>query len=367
MNSLGFDKKPSNTKVVVAMSGGVDSSVAAAILKNQGYNVIGITLRLYNQNTSNNPKSCCAGQDIEDAISVSKKIDISHKVFDYQSSFFNNVIDNFIESYSEGETPVPCIKCNQTVKFTDLLKASRELGADALVTGHYIRRVGGLKNAKLYRAKDLKKDQSYFLFATTKDQIDYLRFPIGEYYKSEIRDLAKKYNLSVVSKPDSQDICFVSSNSYRDLIKNLKPESFKKGNIYSSEGEIIGEHNGIVNYTIGQRKGLGINGNPKPLYVINIDKKNNSVILGEKKLLKKYKVFLKEVNWIGDNFSKEKIIKCTAKLRSTQSDMPGKLKLKEKSGIFEFDNEIITTSPGQACVFYYKNQVLGGGWVSKEQ
>ena len=365
MNSLGFDKKNKDTKVIVAMSGGVDSSVAAALLKEEGYDVTGITLKLYNQVNRKSSKSCCAGQDIEDAKKVAQQYNFPHYVLDYQDQFFSGVIDNFVESYANGETPIPCIKCNQTVKFTDLLNVAKDQKMDALVTGHYVRRSGGQKHAKLFKAKDIKKDQSYFLFATTREQLDFLRFPIGEYFKSEIRDIAKQLSLTVKDKPDSQDICFVTKDSYRDLIEKLKPESFIKGNIIDINGEIIGEHEGIVNYTIGQRKGIGIGGYINPLYVIEIDKTNNLIVLGEKEHLEKTKVHIQDINWFADNIDINNSIQCSAKIRSTQKESPGTLKIKGNEATYIFDNKITSTSPGQACVFYLKNQVLGGGWITK--
>ena len=363
MNSLGFNKKEKGTKVIVAMSGGVDSSVAAVKLKMEGYDVTGVTLRLYNQPNSSKAKSCCAGIDINDAKKVAEQYDFPHKVYDYQDKFFNGVINNFVDSYAKGETPVPCIQCNQTVKFSDLLAESKNLNADALVTGHYAIRKGGLKGSKLFKAKDKTKDQSYFLFATMQEQLDYVRFPLGNYLKSEIRQMANDYKLVVSDKPDSQDICFVTSDSYRDLVNNLNPSVNKKGIIYDIDNNILGTHEGISNYTIGQRKGIGISGSKEPLYVIDINKDQNSIILGTKAKLKKNVINFKNINWLGGNIL-PKGLDCSAKIRSTQEDLPGILDIESDQGTFTFETELNKTSPGQACVFYKNDQLLGGGWIT---
>ena len=364
MNSLGFNKECKNTKVVVAMSGGVDSSVAAVMLKKEGYDVTGITMNLYSQTDVKSSKSCCAGKDIADAKKIAEQFDFEHITLDYQDKFFDGVIDNFVETYAQGQTPVPCIQCNQTVKFRDLLNEAKKMYADTLVTGHYVRRVGGMLNAKLFKAKDYSKDQSYFLFATLKDQLDYVRFPLGNYLKSEIRVLAKSFNLEISEKPDSQDICFVTSSSYRDLINKLKPDLNIEGKFLDCKGNVIGNHKGIANYTIGQRKGLGIGGYTYPLYVIDIDKKKNEIILGDQSLLKKTIIHLEKINWLDDSIQKNNL-KCSAKIRSTQKESSGMLKINSDIVKFIFDDEINTTSPGQACVFYLADQVLGGGWITK--
>ena len=363
MNSLGFNKPEKATKVVVAMSGGVDSSVAAVKLKREGYNIIGITLRLYNQSDVSKSKSCCAGRDIEDAKRVAKQYNFPHIVLDFQDKFFDGVIDNFIESYSNAETPVPCIRCNQTVKFKDLLHESKNLRADALVTGHYAIREGGLEDAKLFKATDNTKDQSYFLFATNQEQLNYIRFPLGRYLKSEIRQMAVDFDLEVSDKPDSQDICFVTSSSYRDLINKINPKLNKSGDIFDYEGNLIGKHAGITNYTVGQRKGMGIGGQKTPLYVIEVNKEQNYLVLGNESKLKKSKIIFKDINWLGDGF-KKKNLRCSAKIRSTQKEIEGVLNIENNQGSFLFDKPLNSTSPGQACVFYKESRVLGGGWIT---
>ena len=364
MNSLGFEKEEKDTKVIVAMSGGVDSSVAAVKLKKEGYDVIGVTLRLYNQPNSSKSKSCCAGIDIDDAKKVAEQYDFPHYVFDYQDRFYDGVISNFVDSYANGQTPVPCIKCNQTVKFSDLLEESKKMNADALVTGHYAIRKGGLKGSKLFKAKDKTKDQSYFLFATLQDQLDYVRFPLGNYLKSEIRALAQEYKLIVSDKPDSQDICFVTSDSYRDLINKLEPDINKEGNIFDINGNKIGIHKGIANYTVGQRKGLGVGGQERPLYVKEVNKNQNYIVIAPYESLQKNKISFKNINLL-DNEITNKEFECSAKIRSTQNEIPGILNLNKKNGYFVFDEAISATSPGQACVFYKNDQVLGGGWITQ--
>ena len=363
MNSLGFNKKENDTRVIVAMSGGVDSSVAAVKLKLEGYDVTGVTLRLYNQPNSSKSKSCCAGIDIDDAKKVAEQYNFPHKVFDYQDKFFNGVINNFVDSYAKGETPVPCIQCNQTVKFSDLLEESKNLNADALITGHYAIRKGGLKESKLYKAKDKTKDQSYFLFATLQDQLDYVRFPLGEYLNSEIRQMADDYNLSVSDKPDSQDICFVTSDSYRDLINKIQPDINKEGNIFDINGNKIGLHKGIANYTVGQRKGVGVGGQDQPLYVKEVNKDQNYIVLAPFQSLQKNKIFFKNINLLDKEIINQEL-ECSAKIRSTQNEMSGKLKIINDGGYFVFNEPISATSPGQACFFYNNDQVLGGGWIS---
>ena len=367
MNSIGINKPKKETKVVVAMSGGVDSSVVAALMKKEGYDVTGITLKLYDDTKqSAEGRQCCAGQDIMDAKRVSEKININHEILYYQKKFRSEVIDSFIDSYTSGETPIPCVQCNQTVKFRDLFKYAKDLNADALITGHYVSRFQKNGHASMYRARDHNRDQSYFLFSTTQEQLDYLRFPLGEIDKSETRTIAKKLNLNVADKPDSQDICFVPNGDYSSVIKKFRPESFKKGKIIDLTGKQIGEHEGIINYTIGQRKGIKISSS-KPLYVININADNNTVIVGEKENLKIKEIQLRELNILASKKEFDEII--NIKVRSTGRLLKAKINFfKDKARIKILDKET-GISPGQACVFYSKDEfgdkVLGGGWIDK--
>ena len=366
-NSLGINKPKKNTKVVVAMSGGVDSSVVAGLMKEEGYDVTGITLKLYDDaKTSKEGRQCCAGQDILDAKRVSEQLNINHEILYYQQKFKKEVIDDFIESYSAGETPIPCVQCNQTVKFRDLFKYSKDLKADALITGHYIKRIQTNGKSFMYRAKDFSRDQSYFLFNTTQEQLDYLRFPLGDIEKIETRNIAKKLNLNVSDKPDSQDICFVPNGDYSSVIKKFRPESFISGNIIDIEGNVIGKHDGIINYTIGQRRGIKI-ADKEPLYVVKINKDNNNIIVGPKEALKINKIILRELNILGNIDELKNEIKI--KVRSTGKLLRAKVKLisdKAEVNILEGESGI---SPGQACVFYLNDgtgdKVLGGGWIDK--
>jgi len=365
LNSLGFTKIEKNTKIVVAMSGGVDSSTVAGLMKKEGYNVIGVTLKLYDDNkTSRSVRQCCAGQDMLDAKRVSQKLDIEHKILYYQKKFKSEVIDTFIDSYVEGETPIPCVQCNQTVKFKDLYLYSKELGADALVTGHYVDRVENNGKAKMYRATDLEKDQSYFLFNTTQEQLDFLRFPLGRLKKKETREIALNLKLNVADKPDSQDICFVPNGDYAAVIRKFRPESFQNGNILDMQGKIIGQHEGIINFTIGQRKGIKIS-NKDPLYVIKLNAKKNEVIVGKKEFLVINKIYLKNLN-ILENFDKD-YNNLFIKVRSTGKLIKAKAKIKDDRAEVVLQENETGVSPGQACVFYLKekigDRVLGGGWI----
>jgi len=366
-NSIGLEKSPKDTKVVVAMSGGVDSSTVAGLMKKEGYKVIGVTLKLYDGNKEvAKSKQCCTGQDIMDAKRVAQKLDIEHKIFYYQNKFKEGVVDNFIESYLKGETPIPCVQCNKTVKFNDLFEESKNLNADALITGHYVKSITKDNKTDMYRAVDENRDQSYFLFNTSREQLNYLRFPLGKMMKKETRDVAKKLELNVADKPDSQDICFVPNGDYTSVIKKFRPDAFKKGNIKDLEGKVIGVHDGIVNFTIGQRKGIKVSSD-KPLYVIDINSEKNEIFVGPKKNLIKSLINLRDLNLLVDKkfFNKEIYVK----VRSTGKLIKSKVEINDNFANVSLLEDEYGISPGQACVFYSKNiegfKVLGGGWIKK--
>ena len=364
---IGSGKSNEKTKVVVAMSGGVDSSVAASIIKEHGYDVVGITLQLFDYGKIGKTKgTCCAGKDIYDAKKVCDKIKIEHQVMNYEDIFNDEVIEKFADSYIKGETPIPCIDCNQTVKFRDLFKFAKKLNADALVTGHYVKRIDK-EYPKLYRPNDLDRDQSYFLFSTTQEQLEYLRFPLANLSKKETREIAKKMNLIVANKPDSQDICFVPSGNYKKIIEKLRPESFKKGNIVDKNGKVLGYHNGIVNYTIGQRKGIKIS-NSEPLFVMKLDTNKNEVVVGNKKDLLVNKIFLRDLNFLTHN-KKDLNNDIMVKVRSTGKLLNCKFNNARNEILLDKGEEGV--SPGQACVFYKEDsdgtRVLGGGWIKKTE
>jgi tRNA-uridine 2-sulfurtransferase len=366
LNSIGFKKKPSDTTVVVAMSGGVDSSTVAGIMKKEGYKVIGITLKLYDDGKEvATSKQCCSGQDIMDAKRVAHKLDIEHKILYYQNKFKQGVIDNFVESYLKGETPIPCVQCNQTVKFKDLFEVSKELKADALITGHYVKSITSENGTNMYQAIDKNRDQSYFLFNTTKDQLNYLRFPLGGMLKDETRKIAKELDLNVADKPDSQDICFVPNGDYASVIQKFRPDSIQKGNIKDLSGKVVGVHDGIINFTVGQRKGIKVS-DKNPLYVVKINSDKNEIIVGTRDSLAKTKIILNNLNLLVDKreFNKEIFVKVrsTGKLLQANIDIGEKNMAEVKLKVSEDG-----ISPGQACVFYKKDKfgskVLGGGWI----
>jgi tRNA-specific 2-thiouridylase len=362
MIHLNIDKPIAQTRVVVAMSGGVDSSVVAALLHESGYEVIGITLQLYDFAGSLKKKgACCAGQDIHDAKTVAEKFGIPHYVLNYESLFKESVMEQFAESYMRGETPVPCIRCNQSVKFRDLLKVAKDLGADALATGHYIQRVEGEQGAELHRGVDFGKDQSYFLFATTKEQLAFTHFPLGGMTKDETREHAKRFGLIVADKPDSQDICFVPNGDYASIVARLRPQALEPGEIVHVDGTVLGQHNGVIHYTVGQRKGLGI-AYPQPLYVIRIEPKTRRVIVGEKEALGKSEFYIKDINWLAGDIPPIGV-EAHVRVRSSQPLMPATIYPDGRVILFSPYSAI---APGQACVMYQDTQILGGGWIMRE-
>lgn len=371
LNSLGFAKAPADTRVVVAMSGGVDSSVVAAMLAEQGYDVIGVTLQLYDHGAALAKKgACCAGIDIHDARRVAEDMGFPHYVLDYENVFKDAVIDEFADSYLGGATPVPCIRCNERVKFKDLLETAKDLEADCMATGHYIQRKMGPDGPELHAAADASKDQSYFLFSTTPEQLDYLRFPLGHLPSKEAtRELAEKYGLRVANKPDSQDICFVPDGDYASVIRKLRPEAADPGDIVDTEGKVLARHDGVINYTIGQRRGLGIGGLADPLYVVRLDADRKQVVVGPKAMLATRTVPLKEVNWLGDEaFDSRSEWPVAVRVRSTKPPVDAILRpLSATTGEVELLVAEEGVSPGQACVFYDpdSSRIFGGGWIHR--
>lgn len=370
LNGLGFDRAPADTRVVVAMSGGVDSSVTAALLAAQGYEVIGITLQLYDHGLAVQKKgACCAGQDIHDARTVSQSLGIPHYVLDYESRFSAAVMDDFADSYLRGETPIPCVRCNERVKFRDLMQTARDLGADCLATGHYVRSVAGTEKGtvsrQLLKGVDDSRDQSYFLFSTTQEQLDFLRFPLGGLYKSEVRELADAFGLVVADKPDSQDICFVPQGNYASVIERLRPGASEPGEIVHLDGRVLGRHDGIIHFTIGQRRGIGVGGTTEPLYVVKLDPDQKRVIVGPHRALDVQEMTLREVNWLGRTPDPAGA-PIMVQIRNTQDPLSATLfPVHEKDGLWRvmFDEAQPGVSPGQAAVFFETDRVMGGGWI----
>ena len=376
IEDMDLGGSPLNHRIVVAMSGGVDSSVTAALLVEAGFDVVGLTMQLYDHGKALQKKgACCAGSDINDARLVAQRLQIPHYVLNYESLFQDKVMEDFADSYLRGETPIPCVRCNQTVKFTDMFDRAKKLGASAMATGHYIRRKNKLGIPSLYKGIDELKDQSYFLFATTKKQLEFLRFPLGSLTKEQTRNVARKYKLNVAQKPDSQDICFVPEGKYADVVRKLRPGNIDKGNIIDVNGNILGQHNGIIDYTIGQRKGIGIGGRSgvedkdTVLYVIAIDPEKNNVIVGPRNLLACKKIKISECNWIINQPEKSKF-KILVKLRNSSKPVNGEIHVNFETGLSDlyFDEPQFGVSTGQAAVFYNTKEythVLGGGWIKE--
>jgi tRNA-specific 2-thiouridylase len=372
LNGLDIEGRPADTRVVVAMSGGVDSSVTAALLADAGYDVVGITLQLYDHGAATHRKgACCAGRDIHDARAVAERIGIPHYVLDYENRFKEAVIDRFAQSYVAGETPVPCVECNQSIKFRDLLDTARDLGAGVLATGHYVasRALPGGGRA-LYRAREAERDQSYFLFGTTPAQLAFLRFPLGDRTKTETRELARRFGLAVADKQDSQDICFVPSGHYAEVIERLRPGAAGPGEIVDLDGRVLGHHDGIIHFTVGQRRGLGV-ATGSPLYVVRLDANSRRVVVGPREALRTSRIRLRDINWIGDGAIEQAIgaAEIFVKVRSTRPPQPAWLRQSADGGIeVELIGSEDGVSPGQACAFYDaadgQSRVLGGGMIA---
>jgi tRNA-specific 2-thiouridylase len=352
-------------RIVVAMSGGVDSSVVAALAARSGAEVIGVTLQLYDHGEAvGRTRTCCAGQDIYDAKAVADRLGIAHYVFDYESRFRDSVIERFADEYARGRTPIPCISCNQSVKFTDLLNLARDLDADCLATGHYVRRVVGGGGPELHRAADPARDQSYFLFATTRDQLDFLRFPLGDLPKAKVREIARDLKLVVADKPDSQDICFVPDGDYARVVEKVRPEAAIGGEIVDRAGRVLGSHPGLIHFTVGQRRGLEIGGQPEPLYVLRLEPETKRVVVGPKQALAVRAARLEGINWLGE----DQEAGLSVKVRSLARPVPARLDLRSGSGdggTISFESPEYGVAPGQAAVFYAGDRVLGGGWIAE--
>lgn len=361
---INTGKEPKDTKVVVAMSGGVDSSTVAVMLHKAGYQVIGVTLQLYDFGMTVGKKgACCAGQDIYDAKMVAEKFGFAHYVLDYESIFRNEVMEDFADSYLRGETPIPCVKCNQSVKFRDLFKVAKDLGADALATGHYVQRKDVSGHAQMHMAADKTKDQSYFLFATTQEQLDFLHFPLGGLNKEKTRELAREFGIDIANKPDSQDICFVPNGDYASIVEKLRPGAIDDGEIVHIDGRVLGKHDGIINFTIGQRRGVNIGGMKEPIYVVRIEPDTKRVIVGPESALASQNFKIRDVNWLTEMPSDE--IEVAVKIRSTHKPLEAKITANGSTAEVVFFNPQKSVTPGQACVIYDGSRVLGGGWITR--
>ena len=355
----------SRERIVVAMSGGVDSSVTAALLARAGHDVVGVTLQLYGATGAKRKGACCAGQDIHDARCVAEHLGIAHYVLDYQERFRTRVIADFVETYARGETPIPCVRCNERVKFADLMETARDLGASSLATGHYVRRIDGTDGPELHAARDATRDQSYFLFATSRSQLEFLRFPLGEMEKREVRAVARELGLDVATKPDSQDICFVPDGDYAKVVAREKPDAAEPGEIVDEKGRVLGRHDGVIHFTVGQRKGLGLAGNSEPVFVLSLDAGKRRVVVGPRAALASSSFLLREVNWIAPV---DGVTECAVKVRSMRPPSAARVvPLDGHAARVELAAPEEAIAPGQACVFYSGSRVLGGGWIAKSE